>query len=842
MLANTLTAQLRAKIIGEKGMTNARGKTTTIAIALLMIAAMAVALFAIPAEQQSAIAQTTKQSFAYLGATPNPVGVGQEVLLHIGSTEQLQQEADGYEGLSVTIERPDGQTDKIENIRTDSTGGTGRTYTPTMEGTYHLQSHFPAQWYNYSDYWGSITSTWYKASDSDVVDLVVQADPIPYYPPHALPTEFWTRPINAQHREWSVISGSSYMDNEYNAAPESPHVLWTKPLTIGGLAGGDLGEHSMEHGDAYEGKWPDRMILAGRIYYTAGPYERPRYTFCVDVRTGEELWAKVFGSNSSIAIGQMLYWDNFNYHGVFSYLWVTSGTTWDAYHPLTGEWVYRMTNVPSGTNIIGPSGEICRYSISTTAGYMRVWNTTKAGLRNATGMQAGSWGSRVSLQTINVTNYGWENEITIPTGLPGSVRAVGLGDRIIGANTNNAQQEINIWGVNLNKSKGNVGSLMFNETWKFDQAWLDATVSFVTYGSGWSVTDLDAKIGLVWAKELRKYYAFSLDTGKLMWIQEIPQVSYLDNFGIGARIAYGRVYTVGMAGNLHCFNATNGKLLWIYNATDIYSENLWGNNWNVDIDFISGEKLYLFHSEHSPVNPLFRGAPAICINATTGEEIWRVDGLLRTTDWGGSAIMGDSVIAMYNSYDQQVWAIGQGPSAITVSAAPKFSVEGDSVLVEGMVTDVSPGTNDLAITMRFPNGVPAVSDESQGEWMKHVYAQFAKPSDIVGVDVTISVIDPNTNCYEVGTATSDASGTFCCEFTPPVPGLYTVIATFEGSASYYGSYAETYLKVEQAPAATVVPTAPPAPMTDTYVLGLGTAAIIAIVVVGMLLLLMLRRR
>lgn len=825
---------------GEKErMTNSKGKTTIVA-ALFIILAMTVALFAMPGEKQSALAQDTKQSFAYIGVTPNPVGVNQEVLLHVGSTEQLQQEADGYEDLSVTIERPDGETDTIDNIRTDSTGGTGRTYVPTMEGTYYVQSHFPAQWYNYSDYWGNTIATYYKASDSEIVELVVQADPIPYYPAHALPTEFWTRPINAQHREWFVISGSSYMDDDYNEAPESPHVLWTKPLTIGGLAGGSLGEHSMEHGDAYEGKWPDRMILAGRLYYTAGPYERPRYTFCVDVRTGEELWAKVFGDNSSIALGQMLYFDSFNYHGVFSYLWVTSGTTWDAYHPLTGEWVYRMTNVPSGTNIIGPSGEICRYTISTSGGYMRVWNSTRAGMRNATGMQAGSWGSRVSLQTINVTYYGWEEEITIPTGYPGSVEAVGLGDRIIGVNEGDGA--IDIWGINLNESEGDVGEELFSETWEFDDAWLDANVSFVMYGSGWSVTDLDAKIGLVWAKELRKYYAFSLDTGKLMWIQEIPQVSYLDNFGIGARIKYGRVYTVGMAGNLHCFNATNGKLLWIYNATDPYSENLWGNNWNVDIDFISNGKIYLFHSEHSPVNPLFRGAPAICIDAETGEEIWRVDGLLRTTDWGGSAIMGDSVIAMYNSYDQQIYALGKGPSAITVSAAPKFIVEGDSVLVEGMMTDVSPGTNDLAITMRFPNGVPAVSDESQGEWMKHVYAQFARPTDVEGVNVTISVIDPNNNAYEVGTTTSDSSGTFCCEFTPPVPGLYTVIATFEGSASYYGSYAETYMKVTEAPAATAPPTPTPAPMTDTYVLGIGAGAIVAIVVIGLILVLMLRKR
>jgi len=411
---------------------------------------------------------------------------------------------------------------------------------------------------------------------------------------------------------------------------------------------------------------------------------------------------------------------------------------------------------------------------------------------------------------------------------------------VVGADQ--GDNELTLWAFNLDPENGAMGRELFRETWKFPAYFIEGNISWVTYNTAWVHTDLDAKIGFLWVKEFRKHYAFSLETGEYLWEQEVPQASYLDIYSIGREVAYGRVYTVGQAGNLHCFNATNGKLLWIYNATDPYTEFLWGNSWSLDIDFISKEKIYLFHSEHSPINPLFRGAPAICINATTGEEIWRVNGLFRKTDWGGDPIMGDSVIAMYNSYDQRVYAIGKGPSALTVTAAPKFSIEGDSVLVEGMVTDVSPGTNDLAITMRFPNGVPAVSDESQGEWMKHVYAQFERPADVTGVEVTISVLDPNNNSYEIGTAITDASGTFCCEFTPEVPGLYTVVATFKGSASYYGSYAETYLKVNEAPSPTPCPTPTPAPMTVLYVTGFGAGIIMAIVVVGLLLFMMLRKR
>jgi hypothetical protein len=237
-----------------------------------------------------------------------------------------------------------------------------------------------------------------------------------------------------------------------------------------------------------------------------------------------------------------------------------------------------------------------------------------------------------------------------------------------------------------------------------------------------------------------------------------------------------------------------------------------------------------------------RGGPFICLNVTTGELIFRANGLFRQSLWGGEAIIGDSIIATQDTYDTRVYAIGKGPSATTVSAGPKTTVEGSSVVVEGMVTDISPGTQQYSRTARFPNGVPAVADENQSDWMLYVYKQFARPADAVGVEVVISVLDPNNNCYEVGRATSDASGFYHLSFTPPVPGDYTVYATFAGSKAYYGSSAETAITVDSAPAATPGPTPTPAPMTDTYILGSTIGIIVAIIVVGLLLFLLLRKR
>jgi hypothetical protein len=203
--------------------------------------------------------------------------------------------------------------------------------------------------------------------------------------------------------------------------------------------------------------------------------------------------------------------------------------------------------------------------------------------------------------------------------------------------------------------------------------------------------------------------------------------------------------------------------------------------------------------------------------------------------------MGDSIIATMDTYDQQIWAIGKGPSDISVMASPKVSVEGDSVLVEGMVTDISAGTMEYALTARFPDGVPAVSDANMSDWMLYVYKQFPRPTDIVGVDVTISVLDPNGNSYDVGTATT-SNGFYKLSFTPPVPGEYTVYATFSGSGAYWPSSAVTAINVETAPEPTAPPTDPPADPTGTYVAGFGIGIIIVVVVIGLVIILMLRKR
>ena len=120
--------------------------------------------------------------------------------------------------------------------------------------------------------------------------------------------------------------------------------------------------------------------------------------------------------------------------------------------------------------------------------------------------------------------------------------------------------------------------------------------------------------------------------------------------------------------------------------------------------------------------------------------------------------------------------------------------------------------------------------------------QQPKPTILTGVDVTLTVLDPNNNCYDVGTTTNNDYRSFKTSFTLEVLGEYYVYATSAGSDSYYGSSAVTAIDVEEAPAATAEPTPMPASVADIYLLPATAGIIVAIVVIGLVIILMLRKR
>jgi hypothetical protein len=128
------------------------------------------------------------------------------------------------------------------------------------------------------------------------------------------------------------------------------------------------------------------------------------------------------------------------------------------------------------------------------------------------------------------------------------------------------------------------------------------------------------------------------------------------------------------------------------------------------------------------------------------------------------------------------------------------------------------------------------------DFMEAVYQQQPMPSNISGVPVTISVLDSNGNYRVIGSATSNALGDYAYTWTPDIAGDYTVYATFTGSGSYYSSQASTAIYAQQA-AATQAPQATQSPSAaDLYFIPATAGLFIAIIVIGSLTLLMLRKK
>ena len=116
-------------------------KIVTIALGLVLVISTLLVILPLVGSQ----AQGTKQTFAIIDFIPNPAGVNQPILITFGITDFTTRPQEGWEALTVEITKPDGTTETLGPLKTDTTGLSGTTYVPTMVGTYKLQTHFPEQ-------------------------------------------------------------------------------------------------------------------------------------------------------------------------------------------------------------------------------------------------------------------------------------------------------------------------------------------------------------------------------------------------------------------------------------------------------------------------------------------------------------------------------------------------------------------------------------------------------------------------------------------------------------------------------------------------------------------------
>ena len=900
---------------------------TKFAIALFLIFAMTVSIFALPTAfawndaTSAAVAAGMKWDFpgaenynasvtrlllwqryhdkiptyVYGVLSPNPVGVGQEItmlLINPVAPPQSKEINDVRYEFSVAITDPDGNTLNLPasgTFKSDATGSAYTKYTPRKVGNYSITIKFHElfyRWYEGYGWIGTPLRDYYGVTlleSTKTYTLVVQEEPvkptaITSYP---LPTEYWTRPIEGQNQEWGQIS-SNWLNNakdrnygfENNRiqtegiAPNSGHILWTKPLMDGGVVGGDKYFSSpgevFNPGATYNPMFYDQIIMYGRLYYEvpitmSGDYGNNQGGWmCVDLRTGEKIWGPlpydVPGSGMpDLKFGYYYDWDILNWNGIANpgWLFAVSGTDWSSVQPRYGTFgQFNVTNVPSGTEVIGPKGEILRYVIQnagTTANpnwRLLQWNSSRVfPLPTLMGL--------VELGEFNASTpsaYDWNISLPIANGLKDSISmcAAIYNDLLLCYNGTLTTpyndfwddfypnpETATLWAVSLKPESR--GQTLFGPT-NYKMTFADGTWNnFIRAGEGVFIMEQLPSC---------TFSGYSMYTGQKLW-EGVPEseinpfASYTqglsDQFGFFNGIAYGKFFSTGYSGHVLCYDLYNGTLLWTYAAPthaeifDYYT--MWKGA-------IADGKIYLGAYEHSPNTPLYKGNRVRCLNATTGEEIWSMLGYATL----GTMAVADGVLIYLNDYDQQVYAVGKGPSAMTVEAPMTDITLGSGLVIRGTVTDIAAGTKQTEQAARFPNGVPAVSDDSMSTWMEYVYMQKPRPMDTTGVPITLSVVDANGNYRDIGTTTSDADGFFSLNWKPDIEGKYTVYASFTGSESYWPSHAVTAFNVDPA-AATPAPTAAPlSSVADAYFVPAVAGIIVAIAIVGALLAILLLRK
>jgi hypothetical protein len=885
-------------------------------------------------------------------ASPNPVGVGQTFNLIVMNPQVPPNALLGnnirYQ-FHVVVTRPDGTNETLplptqtggdvnsgqggaQNgvFISDSTGSTYTAITPDQIGNYSITVYFHELQYLWYTNPGNSTGgdnnyygTTFKAS-SQTITVNVQQEPVninglPII--QSMPTEYWTRPIEGQNDQWFTVSsnwlsGSHDRDNgggenRYQAdgiAPNSPHILWTRPTEDNGVVGGEIGRTDVGNvfnaGSQYQPRWTNQVIMYGRLYYSPNALGSgsSSYMDCVDLKTGELLWERNTGADQANTGGlgvsttanmfQFGYYysqDDPNQHGIQNPGWLFSSNYAIGYQPERGFPWLNITNVPVSQNnpyqntfeANQPNGENLRFVMTNKGSNvydLSQWNSSKvipmlASGGNPTGNMiranipitptrptttlpsgytwywSGSAWTNVTTASLTGLNNGvstaFDRNTTMTATFSTSptIRAVHANDYIWGTNgswptgTSGPSyyypSEVTTWAISIQAAT--FGQLLYMKNLDIDDEATNQNIMFER------ATGAEERFVTIVVPSC-KFQIYDMTNGNL--VAETDAQSDFQAYGyftwpslISAtqtKMAYGILFTGGYTGAVSAYSLTDGSLIW-RNVYPSGGEKI--PNFVQMIGLIADGKIYVGTHEHSADTPLYKGERIHALNATTGATIWDMSGWAYPMTFATA----DGVMVYWNNYDAQVYAIGKGPTQMTVTAPDLAATLGTSVTIKGTITDISAGTKQQEQAARFPNGVPAVSDAAQAQWMEYVYMQKGRPSNTTGVPITISVVDANGNFRDIGT-TSSNDGFFSLNWKPDISGAYTVYASFTGSESYYPSNAVTAFSVDAAHP-TEAPTATPTESTaDLYFVPAIAGLFVAIIVVGLLIILVLRKR
>ena len=706
-----------------------------------------------------------------------------------------------------------------------------------------------------------------------------------------LPTNYWTRPIYGTNPNWYTISsnwlgsgapgysGYSFLGAAQSSypgdavGPLTGHIMWTTPIQSGGVVGGNnfvIAGDTYFEGSAYQQRFTNPIIIDGMLFYTqplsfSGPNSGP--TVAVDLQTGKTLWSRT--DVPALSFGYIYDVQDPNQHGVYPPILFSGGggffsfgpVTWRAFDAYTGNPLFNVTNIPSGTTLLGVNGEHLILTLTNKGTptspnyYLSQWNSSNLW----TGQYSGASTSPSVIPPI--TNgadprmYDWNISIPALNTISGNptIEAAFFNDEMIVefgtlpsaatiAFRTISSTPYTYAGINLNATSGSLGTVMWTNT-------VQPAAGNVTVLAG--PADPTARVFTEAYAETTQWVGYSMATGAKLWGPTHGQTAF-DYYGNPATpnvqgvTANGILYSSGFGGICYAYNSATGDLLWTYgnggegNSTFAGLETPFGE-YPTFIQAIGNGVVYLVTTEHTIETPIFKGALVRAINATTGAEIWTLSDY--TGEFGAmSFAMADGYATFFNGYDNQVYSVGRGPSTLTVSAPNTGVASGSSVVLRGTVMDVSAGTKQDQQAANFAAGVPVSSDASMREWMGYVYQQQIMPTNFTGVQVTLDVIDSNGNQRNIGTATTDETGMYSLTWTPDISGSYTVIATFQGTNGYYPSYAKTTFSVDEAHPTEMPTSTPTQSAADLYfVPAVAGLFVLIIVVLAMLVLLIMRK-
>ncbi len=560
-------------------------KSKKAAIALILLLAMSSTLLMLPSSSAHQPPMEIPM-YAYLSVAPSPVGIGQTVYvnfwLNIPPPTASGAYGDRWENFKVEVTKPDGTKQALNLGRaatSDAVGGSWTTYTPMAAGNYSFVFSFPGQIlkgknpnpaFPTQTTQNAAVNDSYLPATSTPVQVVVQEQQIQMPTENPLPTGYWERPVYSVNSEWYKISGNwlglaastfastgmynaSGNFNPYTTAPNSAHIVWTKPAAFGGLIGGEFGGSQQSNyysTSQYEPKFAP-IIMNGILYYTLWPGSstHPAGWIALDIRTGKTIWTK--DTTEVLRCGQTLNYVSPNQYGGLAYLWsiplssagfmgsISNYTLWDA---MTGNKILTITGGVTMTQTEAADGSIIGYYINgtTTSRSLTMWNSTEA-IQYPNGHISENWMWRPALNSVINFSRGIMWSRPIATNISGVTINPGLGiskiasDVILLLSTPNTGAATTYWqpGWQIEAAYSAIdGHNLWGPLNRTEEPWTRIYMG----PAGWGVYT-------EYVGETMTWKGYSLTTGAELWGPTEPDSNAWSYYGVQYVPAYGNFYT-----------------------------------------------------------------------------------------------------------------------------------------------------------------------------------------------------------------------------------------------------------------------------------------------------------